>query len=160
MIRPVSVKDSQLRDGRLTLFRAEIRLAESQVIRIHGKPVAENKAFEFCDIHRGKTCQGFDSGGNCVAQRERFWFAQRGLPRFYGIDNVFPDLRQLFSSERSVKCIDLCRAHQRAFSLRKNLDTLGGRVCPLIELSGEIFHCKNRCSVELRFLVHKIELRF
>ena len=50
VIRPVGVKNSQLRDSRFALFCAEIRLAERYVICIHGEAVTAHKFLEFCAI--------------------------------------------------------------------------------------------------------------
>ena len=88
-----------------------------------------------------------------------FGFGHGGLSGLHGVDDVFFYLRKLFFRKRASEKIYSGGADLRALALGDDLDTLGGGVCPLVELAGEILYGESGHAPGVKLAADQIQLR-
>ena len=142
VIGPVGVDHLDLGDGGVAVLRAEILLAELDIAKIHGKAVVRNELFQLLFVQLVEALQNLDRGGHRVLHFQGLLGVQRSLAGLHRVDDVFLDLGHLLVSQGAFQQIDAGRAHQRALALTDELDALSSGVCALVELAGQILHCK------------------
>ena len=142
VIGPVGVDHLDLGDGGVAVLRAEILLAELDIAKIHGKAVVRNELFQLLFVQLVEALQNLDRGGHGVLHFQGLLGVQRSLAGLHRVDDVFLDLGYLLVGQGAFQQIDAGRAHQRALALTDELDALSSGVGALVELAGQILHCK------------------
>ena len=142
VIGPVGVDHLDLGDGGVAVLRAEILLAELDIAKIHGKAVVRNELFQLLFVQLVEALQHLDRGGHGVLHFQGLLGVQRSLAGLHRVDDVFLDLGHLLVGQGAFQQIDAGRAHQRALALTDELDALSSGVGALVELAGQILHCK------------------
>ena len=159
VIRPVGVDHADLRDRRVSLFRAEIIAAETGVVLVHRERILFHEFRKPSFIEIDESVDRSDFGRDLIHGGERFRFSEIRFARFYGVDHVFFDRFQFILRHVAVKQIFFCRANDRAFFLRDQLDALRCGIGTLIELPGEVFYGKHGRAAIVRRFVCDIRLR-
>ena len=143
VVRPVGVDHPDLRNGRVPLLGFEVRLAESQVVRIHGQSHFLAHLFQALAVQRNEPVHCPDGGGNGKLHFKGFRLFQGRFPGLHRVDHVFLDRFHIFRRQFARKHVNLGRMHQRPLSLGEDLNALSGAVRPLVKLSGQILHGKH-----------------
>ena len=159
MIGPVGIDHAQLRDGRITLLRAEIVAAAADIVEIHRKAPLVDQLRKLLVSAGAETRERLNLCGDLITDLQRLGQRQRRLARVYGVDDVLFDGRELRICQCAIEQIYACRTHVRAFALRDDLDALRGGVRPLVELTRQILHSEHACPVRVNLAHHKIHLR-
>ena len=143
VVGPVGVDHPDLGNGGVPVLAAEIFLAESDVIQVHGKAVFGNEVRQFLPGKSGKALQGGNGSGNGILGSQCLRLFQRGLPGLHRVNDIFLYRGQFPVRDVAVQGVHLGGAHRGPLSLGEDLDALGGRVRPLVKLAGQVFHGKD-----------------
>ena len=160
VIGPVGIQNADLGDGWITLFFIpEIGLAKGNIVCVHGEAVLTDKVLQRTAVECTEAVQRGNFSGYFILYAQRGRFLQRCFTCFHRVNDIFFDLGELRFRERPVERIDPGGTDERPFSTGKNLDALGSRIRPLVELAGKIFNSKYSSLTEIRRLAHEIKLR-
>ena len=159
VVGPVSVNQANLGDGRVAVLGLEIFLAEHNVRVVHRKALLNAERFERRVIEREEAGQRLNTGGNGKFHLEGVAHLKGCLARFHGVDNVLLDGLQIFCGEVALEQIDAGAAHIGALALAEQLNALGGGVCALVKLTGQILHRKHGLC-RRQFVIGHIHRRF
>ncbi len=161
MIRPVGVDHPDLGDRRVTVFADEVLLAESNIIQIHRKTQFADKGGEAFFIQFGESGKCFDGCRDMVGDGKGRRFFKRCFSALDRVDHIFFDRKQLFFGDLSFEDIHSGGVYERPLPLGDQLDTLGGAVCPLVELTRQILDGKHDFVLcRLQLVVCYIQLGF
>ena len=144
MIRPVGVDHADLRNGGIPVLTAEILLAETDVVKIHGQGQLIPQGGKGILGKIDEALQGLYLRGDLILYVQGIHGIQGGFSGLHRVDHIMLDGGKLRLGELTVKLVDPCSPYKGPVSLGKDLDTLGCAVCPLVILTGQIFHGKNR----------------
>ena len=159
VVGPVGVDHTDLGDGRVSVFRLEVLLAERDVIGIHGKTEVFHHLCQlfpvFGDepIHRLHGLRQVHLHGQGLRQ-----FHGR-LTGFDGVDDVLLDLGEFFIGDVTGEQVDLRGADARTVALERELDALLRGVRPLVELTGQVLDREDTVRAFRHFLVEVVDLR-
>ena len=160
MVRPVCINNTDFCDcGISVLCISEISLKESEVIKIHSKALFIKKLRESGIIHCDKAfncCYLFGGGINSC---KCFGLLKSCFTAFNCIYYVMLEGFNVSLGNSTVKCINLCCTDKRTLALRNNLNTLCGRVCSLVKLTGKSFNSENVCFGNFNAVGYVIKLR-
>ncbi len=147
VIGPVRIYCPDFRDRRVPAFGIpEVGLQKFQVIQIHGQPQTLQQFLKGGFIHGGKALHGVHMVRNGVGLHQRFRLFQGRFPAFHRVNQITPDFLQIFlrKGERTLsgafKQVLDSRPDQGTFTASHQLNALGGRISPLVELSRQGFH--------------------
>ena len=146
VVRPVGVDHPDFRDGGVPVLADKVGLAEGNVIQIHGQAILTDESIQTFPVQLGKAVQGGNLGGDFILDGQCFGNFQGCFPALHRVDDILLKLRNFRLREVAVQGVDLGGADQGTLALGDNLDTLGGGVGPLVELTGQGFHGKNICA--------------
>ena len=158
VIGPVGVDHAYLRYRRIAVLGFEIVLAECDVVAVHCEAVLPDEILKPLSVEIYKAVKSPDAGRKVVFDLERLRFFEARLARFNGVNNIFFYLFNVCVSELACQNIYFCRAYQRPLALRDYLYALGGGVCALIELPGQILDCE-ALAVDVDIVRDYVELR-
>ena len=159
VVGPVGVDHAQLRHGRVAALGLKIVPAEAQIVRVHRKPHFRAVRGELVLPERGEAGQGFDGLRAAGVQGERLRLLHRGEPALHRVEHAAAHRLQICGRHVASEQIDLRGAHRGALLLAQKLNALGGGVCPLVELAGQILHGESRPASHVRRLAAQVELR-
>ena len=126
MIRPISIDDAQLRDGRCPPLRLlKVLLAELQILEAHRKSLVSHERLESRLIERIERFEHLNVGRFLIVHVQRFRFFQARLTALHGIDAVILDFRKVFAAHITDNDDDAGRSDPRTLFLRDQLYTLG-----------------------------------
>ena len=144
MIAPVGVDHANLGNGGIALLAPEIRLAEGQVVAVHGQAVLLHKGGNFLAVQRVEALQRLDGFGRVVLLAQRLLFGQVGLAALHGVDEVAADAVQLLGRGRAGEEIHARRAHGGPLPLTDQLDALLAARRTRVELPRQVFDGDHR----------------
>ena len=147
VIRPVRIDHTDLGQGRVALFRAEVCLTESQVICIHRKAEPFHKRGQLFGFISDEPGQGLDGRGNGGPEFQGFKRFQSRQFAFHRVDHIMLDPAHLIRIRMPGEHIDPGRFHQRSLLLADELDALGRAVRPLVKLTGQVGYGEHGISL-------------
>ena len=159
VIGPVGVDHADLGDGGVPVLGDEIGLAEGDIVQVHGKAVVCDEVRQTLPVQLGEAVQSCHFRGNLIGNGQSGGNFQRSLPALHGVDDVLLKFRDLGVGKAAVQGIDLGGADQGTLPLRDDLDTLGGGICPLIELTGQGLYSEHISSGQVNLGRSHIQLR-
>ena len=159
VVGPVGVDHADLGEGGIAALRLEIVLAECDVRRVHGEAVAPDEVQKPVAIIFDKADHGLDRGRNGVVGPERFHRFEGGFPALHRVDDVPLDRLNVRVRQLTRQDVHRGGAHGGAFHLLEQLDALGRRVRPLVELAGQVFRRENRAGVRRQLAVDVVHHR-
>ena len=171
MVRPVCIKNTDFRFGRITVFFFKIILQKLNVCQIHGKPHLCTVSIKLCIRIRNKA-----SNRRNVTRYSRFHnkcfrdfrIGQTGINR---VDYIFFNFFNIRCWNLSAYDKHFCTAYNRRIrsnfgctgqAFAQNKQTLLCRICPLVILPRKIFP-DNYCFIVFYrnfWKIIKITLRF
>ena len=159
VVGPVGVDHTDLGDGRVSVFRLEVLLAERDVVEVHGKTEV---FYHLCQlfpvfgdepIHRLHGLRQVHLHGQGLRQ-----FHGR-LTGFDGVDDVLLDLGEFFIGDVTGEQVDLRGADARTVALERELDALLRGVRPLVELTRQVLDGEDAVRAFRDFLIEVVDLR-
>ena len=161
MVRPISIDHTDFRNSRISLFGDKVFLAESDIIRIHGKPHVFDKLFKTGAVKTDKAVQGGYRGGQRIIHLQRFGLFHRCFAAFDGVDDILLDAGEILFGNRTLNDVNVRGVNVGTLALGEDLDTLSSGVCTLVKLTGQIFNRKNGCTGNFgKFIIGDVQLRF
>ena len=160
MVGPIGIDHADFGNGGVAVLAAEIFLAELKVIGIHCKAVFVYEFFNFFSLKITEAFKSCNFGGNVIFNCKGFGFFNTCFSCFNGVDYVFFELCDFRIGKLAVKSINFCGSDGGSFALGDDLDALCGRVCPLVKLTGKIFHCKAYSAGKIDLFGNDIKLGF
>ena len=158
VVGPVGVDHPDLGDGGVPLLGAEVVLAELDVAVVHGQALFGDESLQPRLVQLVEAGEGGHRPGHGVGHLEGGAGLEGSLPCLHRVDDILFDLLHLGVGQRALQQVDLGRTDQRPLALADELDALGGRVGPLVELAGQVLHRKGQALVGRQFaagVVHR-----
>ena len=164
VVRPVCVDDFELCQGRVSALIARIIfLHEFYIFRAHRKAHLFSVVFEIRFSHRPEAFYHRDvfRHGRLHLQILRLFI--RSDLRVYRIHAVFLYRFEVCITDVSLRHYHSCKFYSRICFSVHELDTLRRRICSLVVLARQIFHCEKNSRTQIhrhRLFIHDIYGRF
>ncbi len=163
MIRPVSIQHPDFSYCRVSFFLIpEICLYMQKIPESHSQAQGIVQSLQLIPGHKAKSLKNPDILRFFKGYRQCFWFLLAGSPGIHRINTVVLYCFQLLFCHITLNDIGYSAPDHRAFLFSDKLYALLCRICPLIKLSGQIFHRKNTTSFLHRetFMIQHIDRWF
>ena len=147
VVGPVGVDDLQLGHGGVTVLGAEVVTAEAQVVQVHGQTIVCHHGCQTILVQVTEALQGGHGLGDLIGHHQGLEGLQGGLAGFHGVNEVLLDGCHFVAGQVANQLIDTGGADQRTVALGQDLDALGGGVCTLVELTGQVLHSKDDAAL-------------
>ena len=159
VVGPVCIYHSDFCDSRVAILCLEVALAESNIVCIHCKTVFLNESLKTYSVKLNKAIESLNLCGDVILHSESLGLLKSSLTGLNGVNNVFLDFCKFALCKVAVKSVNLSTLNDRTVALRNNLNTLSGRVCTLVKLTGKEFNCKYSCTLYVNICSSNIKLR-
>ena len=159
VIRPIGIDHAQLCERGIALLRAEIGLAEFDVVLIHGQRVFPHQCVQRLLVQVDKALQRADVRRGRERVEERFRQIEQSFPALHRVDHMALDGRQFIGREIAIEHIQPRGFHHRPLALESQLHALRGAIRALVVLAGQIFHREHKIPVVRVIRRGVIELR-
>ena len=95
VVGPVSVENTDFRDGRIPFLFTEVVLTEGDIIGIHGETVVPDKGFKFRTAQLAEAVQHGNFGRNLILRAQGLRLVQCSLTGLDGVDDILLDFGEL-----------------------------------------------------------------
>ena len=160
VIGPVCINHFDFCDGRISVFALEISLTYFDVVQIHCQTLICYKLCQCSFVHFAETIQCCHGSRNVIYHFQCICFCQSSFSGFHRVDNIFLDSFHISVAQITVQQVNFRALYQRSVLFGNDLDTFCCRVCSLVELTGQKFHCEHFRAVLRDFCQQIIQLRF
>ena len=144
VVGPIGVDHTQLGDSRVApLLVPEIPLAEQEILRRHGEAHALPISLHLFRLHGDKSSHPRHIGGTGGGHIQGLGLVKGGQPGFHRIDQILLDPLHIRRRQLPFQADHPGGEHPGPFPLGEELNTLGGRIRPLVVLAGQILHGEN-----------------
>ena len=141
VVAPIGIDHPQLGHGGVTMLLVpEIIPAEQQVGKCHGKSHRVEICLHFLVVPHGKAGYTGHVGGDVGLHVKALRLVHGGKAGFHGVHQIGLDFVHLVGRNAALDGNDPCGEHLGALLLGEQLHALGGGVCPLVILAGQVFH--------------------
>ena len=144
MVRPVGVDHLDFGDRGVALFASEVLLAEGNVGEVHGELAVGKEAAQAVLVELVEAGEHFDRARGGLLGGEGVDRVERGLARFYGVDQIVLDGGHVGFGKVAFQIVDLGVAHGGALALADELDAFARAVGALVELARQGFDREDR----------------
>ncbi len=166
VVRPVGIKDTDLRHGRIPVFLLfKIGSDMQEILKSHGKPQGIIQFLEIALLHIPEAVKNLHIFRLVIILHQSLRLLKSGLPGINRIDTVRLNPLEFFLRNDPVPSLNhvcCCRPDDRLLIFINKLHALYGRIRTLVKLSRKIFHGEHPAGICHRkfLLIQRINRRF